>query len=421
MPRWVTGMPASAGAAVADVTPGTISNGTPASASASASSPPRPSTNGSPALSRTTRRPARASATIRSLTCFLRDRLVADPLRDRNAIGRRRQIHNRPRHESVIQHEIGRAQPLDRAIRQELRIARAGADNRHEADPAGGGTWRDRALTIAASPARAAAREPGRAPQSPRRVPAVGPASARPFGASAPSGRRHAETSVRDRPAAAGRGLREAVPANAGARPLVEMAIVAPARRTTPPRYAVACAGSSAAFTNTRRRLAARSTARLTCGGAAATTNHTPARSDARNARRRTRTPDADDGVCDVRRHDGDARAGVDERANLRRRNRSTAHDQHGPAGQLEEHGEDGVSQRSRKSRCHDGPRQLATATRHKKQKAREPISDPRAFELEPVVVLEKSVATLPRWATPFTGTGATITRGRERGHAPPR
>ncbi len=63
-PRCVTGMPASAGAASADDTPGTTSKATPAARSASASSPPRPSTNGSPALSRTTRRPRRAARII---------------------------------------------------------------------------------------------------------------------------------------------------------------------------------------------------------------------------------------------------------------------------------------------------------------------------------------------------------------------
>ena len=52
-------MPAYAGAATPAVTPGTSSNGTPAAASASASSPPRPNTNGSPPLRRTTRLPAR--------------------------------------------------------------------------------------------------------------------------------------------------------------------------------------------------------------------------------------------------------------------------------------------------------------------------------------------------------------------------
>src|SRR5438874_53508 len=42
MPRWVTGIPAQAGTATALVTPGTTSNGIPARAHASASSPPRP-------------------------------------------------------------------------------------------------------------------------------------------------------------------------------------------------------------------------------------------------------------------------------------------------------------------------------------------------------------------------------------------
>ena len=47
-------MPAYAGAAIPAVIPGTTSNGIPASRSTSASSPPRPNTNGSPPLSRTT-------------------------------------------------------------------------------------------------------------------------------------------------------------------------------------------------------------------------------------------------------------------------------------------------------------------------------------------------------------------------------
>jgi hypothetical protein len=62
-PRCVTGMPATPGTPIDEVTPGTTSNGTPASASASISSPPRPNTNGSPPLRRTTVRPARACAT----------------------------------------------------------------------------------------------------------------------------------------------------------------------------------------------------------------------------------------------------------------------------------------------------------------------------------------------------------------------
>ncbi len=63
-PRWVTGMPASPGAATAVETPGTTSQGIPAAASARASSPPRPKTNGSPLLSRTTRSPRSARRII---------------------------------------------------------------------------------------------------------------------------------------------------------------------------------------------------------------------------------------------------------------------------------------------------------------------------------------------------------------------
>ena len=58
-PRCVTGIPAYAAAPIALVMPGTTSNGTPAAASASASSPPRPKTNGSPPFRRTTVAPAR--------------------------------------------------------------------------------------------------------------------------------------------------------------------------------------------------------------------------------------------------------------------------------------------------------------------------------------------------------------------------
>jgi hypothetical protein len=62
-PRAVTGMPAYAGAARADEIPGTTWKAMPSATSASASSDPRPKTNGSPPLRRTTRRPACACPT----------------------------------------------------------------------------------------------------------------------------------------------------------------------------------------------------------------------------------------------------------------------------------------------------------------------------------------------------------------------
>ena len=58
--RCVSGMPAYAGTATAELTPGTTSNGTAASTSTSAYSPPRPKTNGSPPFRRTTSRQWRA-------------------------------------------------------------------------------------------------------------------------------------------------------------------------------------------------------------------------------------------------------------------------------------------------------------------------------------------------------------------------
>ena len=60
-------MPAAAGTANALVTPGTTDTRTPAARHAATSSPPRPSRNGSPPLSRTTRRPACACSTSRRL------------------------------------------------------------------------------------------------------------------------------------------------------------------------------------------------------------------------------------------------------------------------------------------------------------------------------------------------------------------
>ena len=57
-PRWVTGMPAAAGTAKAEGTPGTTCTGTPASRRRESSSPPRPKRKGSPPFKRTTCRPA---------------------------------------------------------------------------------------------------------------------------------------------------------------------------------------------------------------------------------------------------------------------------------------------------------------------------------------------------------------------------
>lgn len=59
-PRCVTGMPAAPGTEMELEMPGTTVHGMPASASAWTSSMPRPKTNGSPPLSRTTALPCLA-------------------------------------------------------------------------------------------------------------------------------------------------------------------------------------------------------------------------------------------------------------------------------------------------------------------------------------------------------------------------
>jgi hypothetical protein len=64
---WVTGIPAYAGAAIAEVTPGTISKGIPRFDRYSASSPPRPKMKGSPPLSRQTIFPSAAPFASRRL------------------------------------------------------------------------------------------------------------------------------------------------------------------------------------------------------------------------------------------------------------------------------------------------------------------------------------------------------------------
>ncbi len=84
-PRCVTGIPASSGAATAVVTPGTTSNGMPAAVSASASSAPRPNTNGSPPLSRTTRLPCSARPHHQAIDGLLLDARAPGALADAEA------------------------------------------------------------------------------------------------------------------------------------------------------------------------------------------------------------------------------------------------------------------------------------------------------------------------------------------------
>ena len=129
-PRCVTGMPAAAGAATALVTPGTTSYGTPARCSASASSPPRPNTNGSPPFSRTTRRPRRAARIISAWIAVLRHRVAAGALADEEPLRPPRERRMRSSTSASYSTRSARAQPRDRRARQQPGIAGSGADER---------------------------------------------------------------------------------------------------------------------------------------------------------------------------------------------------------------------------------------------------------------------------------------------------
>lgn len=78
--------------------------------------------------------------------------------------------------------------------------------------------------------------------------------------------------------------------ARAGASPPVDKATVTGPRRNPLPANAVACAGSSTAFTKMPRRAPSLATCALTSGGAALTTYQQPARSAGTNGRRCTST-----------------------------------------------------------------------------------------------------------------------------------
>ena len=123
----MTGIPAYAGAAMPAVIPGTTSNGMEASFIACASSLPRPNTNGSPPLRRTTRFPSRASLTRSALISLwvtesfapaaLPDVIQLGPSRLPRAGRKQRRIRERVVHDCV-----GRVDELLPSYRDETRI-----------------------------------------------------------------------------------------------------------------------------------------------------------------------------------------------------------------------------------------------------------------------------------------------------------
>ena len=110
-PRAVSGMPASAGIAVSVESPGTTSYSTPAAASASTSSAPRPKMNGSPPLSRTTLAAAPPWWTRSSLT--------SSWVRSSRAIrvASTASLDELERDEPVVDEDLARAHELERRAR----------------------------------------------------------------------------------------------------------------------------------------------------------------------------------------------------------------------------------------------------------------------------------------------------------------
>ena len=166
-PRWVTGMPAAAGAATALVTPGTTVTGTPAAAHASASSPPRPKTYGSPPLSRTTNRPCRARSTrIALISSWARGRAVGD-LRRVDQLGVRAQlVEQQAGGEPVGDHDVGRGEQPAALDGDQLRVARAAADQRHPARAARRRSAAGRRWPPRRWPARCSRSRPARRPRA---------------------------------------------------------------------------------------------------------------------------------------------------------------------------------------------------------------------------------------------------------------
>ena len=135
----------------------------PAAASASASSPPRPKTNGSPPFRRTTRQAAPRALEQQLGDDRLLDPLAAAVLADQDALRLRRRVVEQPRAgQVVVDHDVGARQAAHAVERDQPRRARPRADQIHDdaapsAPAVGDVGWRS---AHPGSPARAAARAP---------------------------------------------------------------------------------------------------------------------------------------------------------------------------------------------------------------------------------------------------------------------
>ena len=277
--------------------------------SASASSPPRPRTKGSPHLRRTTRLPRAGGADQQPVDGLLLDRRATSALADGKAVRAPRELQRLGRHQRVVEDQVRLSQPAGGLEGEQVGIPGTRADQRDET--AHGLT------SVASAPLDAYRRFSARS-RSGRRSP-IGTPAARCSCRSRPG---------RDDPASMSSGTSASSPsrrspASAGARPSVETAIVTPPRRKTPPAYALAPLASSTALTNTCRSRAAAATWRFTSGVAAATTNQASSRSRGTNC-----ALDDDEAVergdlgPDLGRHDRDAGSRAHELRQLRRRRR---------------------------------------------------------------------------------------------------
>ena len=245
------------------------------------------------------------------------------------------------RHQTVVEDEVRRPQAVDRPHRQQPGIARAGARRARRIPPRASPRVDPRGRHDSSPRARpAAAQRAAVARRWPRPVAAAVAPSARRSRASCASARRPVSNhaSAPRRPAAAHRALRAAGPPGRAPGRSVEIAMVAPLA----PHDTAEIGGGVRRIVHgvdehVARAPAARATAALTSGVAAATTSHAPSRSDVCEgplveSRRR---------AAGWRRHTSGATtvmaAPVGARASsLLGATGTAAHDQHGPPGQLQ-------------------------------------------------------------------------------------
>ena len=126
-PRWVAGMPTLASAPSAEVMPGRMRNGTPAAASASASSPPRAKSVGSPPFSRSTRRPSPGELDQQPVDLGLRGRGLAAALADEMRLGAGRGAQDRRVDQRVVDDGVRLVERGEHLERQAAEAARPGA------------------------------------------------------------------------------------------------------------------------------------------------------------------------------------------------------------------------------------------------------------------------------------------------------